>query len=147
MLEVGKPRTHTNAGAPGVPHRRLNTVTSVPSFAAVVDAQRISVAPACHAAKMSTTHASQRWTRSKASAHNRIHHPAHRAPLLHLPLHAPRIDPIEEFVRIGGELFGNVVLTEDVDAKSPFSVLLLVKSDELARRHRIGHLESHVADA
>src|ERR1700756_5713320 len=53
MLDVGKPCTSTNAGAPGVPQRRLNTAISCPLLAAVVDRQRSSVAPFCHSAKMS----------------------------------------------------------------------------------------------
>jgi hypothetical protein len=52
MLAVGKPCTQTNAGAPGVPHRRVNTVTSAPEFAAVVDRQWISVPPLRHSSKM-----------------------------------------------------------------------------------------------
>src|SRR5271166_2438900 len=63
MLDVGKPCTSTSAGAPGVPHRRLNTVTSCPSLAAVVDRQRSSVPPFCHSAKMSKLPASQRSSR------------------------------------------------------------------------------------
>jgi hypothetical protein len=53
MLAVGKPCTHTNAGAPGVPQRRLKTVTSTSSLAAVDDRHWISVAPLCHSSKMS----------------------------------------------------------------------------------------------
>src|ERR1700756_4513879 len=60
MLDVGKPCTNTSAGAPRVPQRRLNTVTSCPSLAAVVDRQRSSVPPFCHSAKMSKLPASQR---------------------------------------------------------------------------------------
>src|SRR5690349_1530214 len=54
MLDVGKPCTHTSAGAPGVPQRRENTVTSRPPLVAVVDAQRSSVPPLRHSSKMST---------------------------------------------------------------------------------------------
>src|SRR5271167_2432507 len=53
MLDVGKPWTSTNGGAPGVPHRRLKMLTSCPPLAAVVDRQRSSVASRCHSAKMS----------------------------------------------------------------------------------------------
>lgn len=41
------------------PHRRLNTPTSCPSLAAVVDRQRIPVLRFCHSAKMSKLSASQ----------------------------------------------------------------------------------------
>src|ERR1700758_2485890 len=58
MLDVGKPCTSTSAGAPGVPQRRLNTATSRPSLAAVVERQRSSVPPACPSVKMSKPPAS-----------------------------------------------------------------------------------------
>ena len=60
MLDVGKPCTSTNGGAPGVPRRRLKIATSRPSLAAVVDRQRSSAPPFCHSAKMSKPPASQR---------------------------------------------------------------------------------------
>src|SRR5246127_374782 len=63
MLDVGKPCTRTSAGAPGVPQRRLNTVTSCPSLPAVVERHRSSVLPFCHSAKMSKVPASQRESR------------------------------------------------------------------------------------
>src|ERR1700739_1567482 len=63
MLDVGKPCTRTSAGAPGVPQRRLNTVTSFPSLPAVVERHRSSVLPFCHSAKMSKVPASQRESR------------------------------------------------------------------------------------
>jgi hypothetical protein len=53
MLAVGKPCTHTNGGAPGVPARRVKTVTSAPSFAAVDDRQWIWVPPLRQSSKMS----------------------------------------------------------------------------------------------
>ena len=54
MLAVGKPCTQTNAGAPGVPQRRVKTLTSpsASAFAAVVDRQWISVPPLRHSSKM-----------------------------------------------------------------------------------------------
>src|ERR1700756_1860454 len=58
MLDVGKPCTSTSAGFPGVPQRRLNTATSRPSLAAVVERQRSSVPPDCHSVKMSKAPAS-----------------------------------------------------------------------------------------
>src|SRR5262245_32305690 len=57
MLDVGKPCTHTSAGAPGVPQRRENTVTSRPLLAAVVDSQRSRVPPLRQSSKMSTRRA------------------------------------------------------------------------------------------
>src|ERR1700741_5213417 len=60
MLDVGKPCTRTSAVAPGVPQRRLNTVTSCPSLPAGVERHRSSVLPFCHSAKMSKLPPSQR---------------------------------------------------------------------------------------
>jgi hypothetical protein len=54
MLDVGNPCTHTKPGAPGVPARRVNTVTSAPSLASVVDRQVNDVALLLHSSKMST---------------------------------------------------------------------------------------------
>ena len=48
MLAVGKPCTSTRGGAPGVPHRRVNTATSRPPLASVVDRHRSSVPPVRH---------------------------------------------------------------------------------------------------
>jgi hypothetical protein len=48
MLDVGKPWMQTSAGAPGVPHRRLKTLTSAALLAAVDDGQRISDPPLRH---------------------------------------------------------------------------------------------------
>src|SRR6202022_4319306 len=53
MPDVGKPGTQTSAGARGVPHRRLKTLTSVPLLAAVDDGQRISDPSLRHSSKMS----------------------------------------------------------------------------------------------
>src|ERR1700756_3208231 len=53
MLAVGKPCTHTSAGAPGVPQRRVKTATSASSFAAVDDRHWISVPPLRQSSKMS----------------------------------------------------------------------------------------------
>ena len=54
MLDVGKPCTHTKAGTPDVPARRVNTVTSAPLLTSVVDRQRNGVAPLCQSVKIST---------------------------------------------------------------------------------------------
>src|ERR1700758_658096 len=61
------------------------------------------------------------------SAHNPFHHPVDRAALLHLPLHAPWVDPVEELVGIRSDLLGNVVLAEEVNAEASFRVRLLLK--------------------
>src|SRR3954463_13706148 len=53
MLDVGKPCTHTSAGAPGVPVRRTNTVTSAPSLASVVERHTNDVAPSRQSARIS----------------------------------------------------------------------------------------------
>ena len=64
------------------------------------------------------------------SAHNPLHRPLDRAALLHLPLHAPGIDPVEELVGIRGDLLGNVVLAQDLDVEASFPVRLLLRTDE-----------------
>jgi hypothetical protein len=85
--------------------------------------------------------------RSPGSAHYPLHRPVDRAALLHLPLHAPGIDPVEELVGKRGDLLGNVVLAHNLDAEASFPVRLLLKTDERVGRHRVRHFDRHVANA
>src|SRR4249919_1042907 len=84
---------------------------------------------------------------STRSAHNPFHRLVDRAALLHLPLHAPGIDPVEELVGKRGDLLGNVVLAYDFDVEASFPVRLLLKTDERIGRHRVRHFDRHVANA
>jgi hypothetical protein len=81
------------------------------------------------------------------SAHDPFHRLVDRAALLHLPLHAPGIDPVEELVRKRGDLLGNVIVAQDLDAKASLLVRLQLGTDELVGCHRVRYFNRHVANA